>query len=214
MTAPTPQIKRPVNKEGRQYRKSQATKQLILETAVSCFVEYGYHQTTALKIAELSGLSRGAMRHHFVSKIDITRAAIDYLYEKRLQAFREAVTGIPANADRIIFAVEAFWAQVNHPRYMAFFELSVASRTDPQLAEVLRPAEEAFNKTYMEMAAELFPEWSEHPDTLRLALNLARYLLEGMAVDLVARESVEAQDVLHLLERQLRDLRDRPHLRG
>ncbi len=214
MTAPPQEMKRPVNKDGRQYRKSQATKMLILETAVNCFVKYGYHQTTALKIAEVSGLSRGAMRHHFVSKIDITRAAIDYLYEKRLQAFREAVTSIPADVDRIVFAVEAFWSQVNHPLYMAFFELSVASRTDSELAQVLRPAEETFNRTYMEMAAELFPEWSQRPDTLRVALNLARYLLEGMAVDLVARESVEAQGVLHLLERLLRDLRDRPDLRG
>lgn len=201
---------RVANKEGRQYRKSQATKKRILDTAIKCFVDYGYHQTAVLKIAEISGLSRGAMRHHFVAKIDIVEAAIEYLYEKRLNAFREAVKHLPADGDRIEFAVRSFWAQVNHPLYMAFFELSVASRTDQELAAILRPAEERFNEQYMAMAAELFPEWSERPETLRLALNLSRFLLEGIAVDLVARESMDMQDVLALLGQMLRELRDRP----
>jgi len=210
-TTPVPGKKpRAENKDGRQYRKSQATKKRILDTAIKCFVDYGYHQTAVLKIAEISGLSRGAMRHHFVAKIDIVEAAIAYLYDKRLNAFREAVKHIPQDVDRIDFAVKSFWAQVNHPLYMAFFELSVASRTDPELAAILRPAEERFNVHYMAMALELFPEWNERPETLHLALNLSRFLLEGIAVDLVARESMDIQGVLALLGQMLRELRDRP----
>ncbi len=36
-------------------------------------------------IAEERGLSRGAMLHHFPSKIDIVRAAVEHLHAKRLK---------------------------------------------------------------------------------------------------------------------------------
>jgi len=39
-------------------------------------------------------LSRGATLHHFPSKMDIIRAAVDYLHEKRLQAFRNSIKEI------------------------------------------------------------------------------------------------------------------------
>jgi len=199
---------RPVRTEGKQYLKSQKTRKLILDTAVRCFVKYGYHQTTAQRIAEEAGLSRGAMRHHFHTKIDIVEAAIEYLFSRRLRAFRSAIEEIPADVDRIKFAVEAFWEQVKHPRYLAFFELSIASRTDEELAAVLAPAEEHFNREYLELATELFPEWEKHRERLQLALNLVRYLLEGMALDAVDQSQEDRDAVLATVENLLRDLRD------
>ena len=73
---------------GWQAQKSAATRNLIIEAAIKCFVELGYAQTTTTAIAEKAGLSRGAMLHHFPSKLDIVRAAVDHLHAKRLRAFR------------------------------------------------------------------------------------------------------------------------------
>ena len=56
---------------GWQAQKSAATRNLIVEAAIRCFVDLGYAQTTTTAIAEKAGLSRGAMLHHFPSKIDI-----------------------------------------------------------------------------------------------------------------------------------------------
>jgi AcrR family transcriptional regulator len=193
---------------GWQAQKSAATRNLIVEAAIRCFVDLGYAQTTTTAIAEKAGLSRGAMLHHFPSKIDIVRAAVDYLHGKRLKAFRKAIQrGLPLEGDRVRNAVDAFWSHVRHPMYVAFFELSVAARTDRELTSILLPAQEAFEREWYRTARELFPEWGERQDQFDLALDLSRYVMEGMAVSLLTHKETERdQRLLKYLESKLREL--------
>lgn len=193
---------------GWQAQKSASTRNLILEAAIGCFIKLGYSHTTTTKIAERAGLSRGAMLHHFPSKIDIVRAAVDYLHSKRLKAFRKAVSRIPPNVDRLPLGVEAYWKHVSHPMFAAFHELTVAARTDPELEAILRPAQQAFDYEWHKTAIELFPEWQSDPEAFDIALDLTQYLLEGMAVSLLIHEPDERMDrLLKFLEKTLRELR-------
>lgn len=193
---------------GWQAQKSASTRTQILEAAITCFTRLGYSRTTTTRIAESAGLSRGAMLHHFPSKLDIVRSAVDYLHEKRLRAFKKAVHRIPPNIDRLNMAVQAYWKQVTHPMFAAFHELTVAARTDPELEAILRPAQQAFDHEFYNTAKELFPEWQSDPEAFDLALDLTQYLLEGMAISLLLHEPDERIDrVLKHLEGQLRALR-------
>ena len=115
---------------GWQAQKSAATRKQIIGAVIRCIVESSYSKTTIMKISEKAGMSRGATLHYFPSKMDIIRAAVDYLHEKRLQAFRRSIKDIPAGANVAHLVVQAYSAQLNHPIYVALFELSVAARTD------------------------------------------------------------------------------------
>lgn len=192
-----------------QAQKSAATRKLIIEAAIQCFVDLGYGRTTTMRIAEAAGLSRGAMLHHFPSKIDIVKAAVDELHFKRLKAFRKSIMQAPAaGKGRVHVAVQAYWQHVRHPTFVAFFELSVAARTDPELEAILKPAQAAFDEEWYRTAAEAFPEWQSDKAAFDLALDLSRYLLEGMAVSFLTHEESEReQHVLDYLEAQLRALR-------
>jgi len=70
---------------GWQARKSASTRLQIVEATLRCFDKLGYFHTTTPAIAEEAGLSRGAMLHHFPSRMDVVRAAIEHLYAKRLR---------------------------------------------------------------------------------------------------------------------------------
>ena len=194
--------------EGWQARKSAATRDQIIRAAIRCIVESSYSKATTMKIAESAGLSRGATLHHFPSKMDIIRAAVDYLHEKRLQAFRRSIREIPPGADMVHLAVHSYWAHVNHPIFVAFIELSVAARTDPELREILRPAQLAFDHEWYTTAREVFPEWQSDPKAFDLALNLTQQLMEGMAISFYthAREDNKEQ-LLNFLEEKLRELK-------
>ena len=195
--------------QGWQAQKSAATRTLIIEAAIKCFVDMGYSSTTTTAIAERAGLSRGAMLHHFPSKVDIVRAAVEYLHAKRLKAFKRAVERTVPGADRIRTNLDAYWQHVRHPMFVAFFELMVAARTDPELAEILRPAQEAFEEEWHTTARELFTEWHTDDRTFDVALDLTRYVLEGMAISfLVHKENERDRRVLDYLEEKLRELRD------
>jgi len=194
---------------GWQAQKSAATRTLIIEAAIKCFVDLGYSRTTTTAIAARAGLSRGAMLHHFPSKVDIVRAAVDYLHAKRLKAFRRAAQRSPSGGDRLRANLEAYWQHVRHPMFVAFFELVVAARTDPELAEILRPAQEAFEQEWHRTAREVFTEWHTDDETFDVALDLTRYVLEGMGISfLVHKETERDRRVVDYLERKLRELRD------
>lgn len=201
---------------GWQAQKSATTRRLIIEAAIKCFVELGYARTTTTAIAEKAGLSRGAMLHHFPSKIDIVRAAVDYLHTKRLKAFRRAVQRTPLESgDRIRANLDAYWGHVRHPLFVAFFELMVAARTDPELAAILRPAQEAFEQEWHTTAREVFTEWHVDDPAFDIALDLTRYVLEGMAISfLVHKENERDHRVLDYVEEKLRELHDHPAKAG
>lgn len=193
---------------GWQARKSAATRNQIINAAIHCIVELSYSNTTTLKIAEKAGLSRGATLHHFPSKMDIIKAAVEYLHEKRLQAFRRSIQEIPKDADLPHMAVRAYWTHVNHPIYVALFELSVAARTDEELRKILRPAQLAFDQEWYETARELFPEWQSDPEAFDLALNLCQQLMEGMAISRFTHAREDDKDkLLDYLEEKIRELK-------
>lgn len=57
---------------------SQETRRAqILEAAITCFADTGYYETSIDDIAALTGLSKGAIYHHFKSKRDILFALFD-----------------------------------------------------------------------------------------------------------------------------------------
>ena len=193
--------------QGWQAQKSAATREQILSAAVRCIVELGYSRTTTMKIAERAGLSRGATLHHFPSKLDIIRAAVDYLHERRLRAFRNSVNAIPEGTDRIKAATEAYWAHATHPIFVAFFELSVAARTDKELRKILRPAQKSFDEEWYKTAQEVFPEWQSDREAFDLALALVQHLMEGIAISTMTHQRQTDHDNLkEYLEAQLREL--------
>ena len=193
---------------GWQAQKSASTRNLIIDAAIKCFVDLGYARTTTTAIAERAGLSRGAMLHHFPSKIDIVRAAVDHLHAKRLKALRKSMMRPSGETDRVRQGVDAYWAHVKHPMFVAFFELSVAARTDGELAAILRPAQESFERDLNKTTLEVFPEWHGDLAAFEIALDLSRYLLEGMAISFLTHKETERDiRVLQYLEDKLRELR-------
>ncbi len=208
MQSAPPPVEHAPGPAGWQAKKSAATRTRIVESAIRCFVDLGYAQTTTTAIAAKAGLSRGAMLHHFPSKLDVVRAAVAHLHGKRLKAFRKAMQrAAPAGADRVREAIAAYWGHVRHPMFVAFFELAVAARTDRELAAILGPAQEAFERDWQRTARDVFPDWPREAERFELALDLSRYLIEGLAVGILTRRETERdQRLLRHLEGALREL--------
>jgi AcrR family transcriptional regulator len=192
---------------GWQAQKSASTRLLIVEAAIKCFVDLGYARTTTTAIAKRAKLSRGAMLHHFPSKMSIVKAAVDYLHAKRLRAFRKAMAEEPPGGDHVRQGVQSYWAHVKHPWFVAFFEMAVAARTDKKLAAILFPAQEAFEREWYETSFELFPEWKRKGENFGLGFDLSRYVMEGMAISLLThKETDRDKRVLSYLEEKVKEL--------
>ena len=174
-------------------------------------VDLGYSCTTTTVIAEKAGLSRGAMLHHFPSKIDIVRAAVEHLHSKRLKAFRKAIDKLPRDETRVRRALEAYFEHVKHPMYVAFLELWIASRTDPGTAVDPEAGAGSVRTRVVKMAVDLFPEWEGSGANFDIALDLVHYVMDGLAVSLLTHDIGEHERrMVGYLEDRLRELASKP----
>ena len=191
-----------------QSQKSAKTRVIILQAAIDCITELGYARTTTAKISQRTGLTRGAMLHHFPSRSDLLAAAVEFLHERRLETVKETLSQIPKNTpNRVQASILVYWEHLTSPLFIAFHELSVAARTDPELAKVFIPARNRFDEAWHQTARQLFPEWRNNSDQFDLALDLTQNLMEGMAINqMQLKDEARANRLLEHLENQLKSL--------
>ena len=97
----------------------------ILEGALSCFVEQGYHGTPIRVIAGRAGLSVPGLYHHYTSKqallVAIVSHAMTELWERSNAALDEAGDDVASRFDVLVECLVLFHA---HRRELAFIAAS------------------------------------------------------------------------------------------
>ncbi len=82
------------------------------------------------------------------------------------------------------------------------------ARDSRPVPEILRPAQESFEREWHAATLEVFPEWSGKGENFDLAFDLSRYVLEGMAISFLTHKETERDKrVLQYLEEKLHELR-------
>ncbi|GAB3114133.1 TetR/AcrR family transcriptional regulator [Aestuariicella hydrocarbonica] len=193
------------------------TRTAILDAAIHCFIELGYANTTTALIANQAGVSRGAMMHHFPSRMSVMKAVIMYLHELRLKEYQELMADIDTPEAQLTHkdirnSVEMAWNYVNMPSFIAYQELLAASRTDPELKAVMEPVEKDFEKQFLQMVKSVFPHWQRLP-ALEPAHDLVQFLMKGMALShMSSRRNARAQKVIDYLALILMEIYDESSL--
>jgi AcrR family transcriptional regulator len=170
----------PTEPRAGEFLKSGRTRRRILDIAVRCLAEHGYRSLSAAQVAEAAGLSRATMIYHFPTRRALVEALIAYVTRERIARYEAAMAAIPRSARFRETAVDLAWAQAREPAFAAFAELAQAARTDPELAQLFRPAMAAFDRGRREAAIRIFPaDTSARPD-FDLGRDVLRFLLEGL----------------------------------
>ena len=72
-----------------QQERRDETRGKLLDATIECLLASGYQATTTRRVAELAGVSAGAMTHHFPQRVDLVGAAVERLAEQRAIALRQ-----------------------------------------------------------------------------------------------------------------------------
>lgn len=190
--------------------KSAQTRARLIDATIRVLVRSGYSRTTTPQVAQEAGLSRGAMLHHFENGVSLIKATIIHLHERRLGAFRRSAERSALDHRAM---VRTYWKQIQRPAFVAFHELALAARTNPDLAAVLMPLQVEFRDRFNRLAIQLYPEWQSSPERFALAMAISQATMEGMAVNLLtgAMDDALVEPVLESLEHQLHALRPQDH---
>lgn len=179
-----PAARMPRGDRPKEFAKSAVTRRRIMEAAVACLVDVGYAGMSTNLVAERAGLARSAMQYHFPTRPDLVEAVVTFVHEERSMMYRAAMLARPADVSQFDYAIDLYWEQVHHPLFIAYTEIHFAARTDRQLAAILKPAFEVYERRRVEHHRELFPEMNAKldPDAVSLARDVSRFLVEGMAL--------------------------------
>ncbi|MDK1472545.1 TetR/AcrR family transcriptional regulator [Streptomyces sp. 549] len=173
--------------------RSRATRQRLLEAAVSCLAEHGWSGSTVAVVAEYAGVSRGAAQHHFPTREDLFTAAVEYVAERR----SAALTALPRPAGTRA-AVALLVDLYTGPLFRAALHLWVAASHEPQLGPRVAVLEARIGRETHRMAVDLLGADESVPgvrETVQGLLDMARGLgLANLLTDDTARrERVVAQ---------------------
>jgi AcrR family transcriptional regulator len=160
------------------------TRAALLEAALECLVELGYGATSTTEVARRAGVSRGAQLHHFPTKAELLSAAVDSLFERRNAEFRKTFANFDSGTDQTDEAIDLLWSMFQGPTFVAWAELWMAARTDPELAAKVVEIGDRFDRQSLDTWIELSsaPEGVD-PGFERLALSFVYTLMTGMAMD-------------------------------
>ncbi len=156
--------------------RSRATRQRLLEAAVSCLAERGWAGSTVTVVAERAGVSRGAAQHHFPTREDLFTAAVEYVAEERSTALRALFPQGAANRAAVVGALVDLYTG---PLFRAALHLWVAASNEDQLGPRVTELESRVGRETHRIAVELLGADETVPgvrETVQGLLDMARGL--------------------------------------
>ncbi len=131
-----------------QQERRDETRRKLLDATIECLLASGYQATTTRRVAELAGVSAGAMTHHFPHRVDLVAAAVEQLTEQRVAALRDKAARLPADRKRRArLALDLLWHDFSSDLFTVFVKLWVAAADDPDLYARLVPLEREMART-------------------------------------------------------------------
>ena len=160
--------------------RTATTRAVLLSATIRAIIMYGYKGATSERIAELSGFTRGAQKHHFNSKAELVAAALIDLYDRYLDELSSKLgKRNPRDLDQV---VTILWESLQGDLWTAALELRVTSRIDEDLRELLIPAERQIGRRAMEYIVDVLDDGQHSQQRLREVGELAFNTLRGMSL--------------------------------
>ena len=111
-----------------QQQRSQSTRAQLLKAFRASFLKNGFEKTTTQQVLNQIGLSKGAMYHHFRSKIDIAEALYEEESRRTITSAVESVDPKAPPLDQLKGACLAWTQKVRAPRVSKIlFEIGPAA---------------------------------------------------------------------------------------
>ncbi|MFH6784162.1 MULTISPECIES: TetR/AcrR family transcriptional regulator [Methylobacterium] len=167
--------------------RSLATRERVVRATIDEIHAVGYHAATTQAIAERAQVSRGALLHHFPTRADLMRTALETLLDDGTAEIRSVSQDVRSGMLPPADFVEFLWPLFSGRFFHLSMELINEARTDAVLRGSLIPVVQRFHAALDAIWAEFCESDARPPREARIILNLTVNLMRGMGVQTVLR---------------------------
>jgi AcrR family transcriptional regulator len=166
--------------------RSAETRGAIIDAAIELLFSRGHTATTTIAVAARAKVSRGAMLHHFPTRVEMLIAVAEHIVTRQREQRRARTKELGTGLKRYYAGADINWDVQKQPATIALLEIMMATRGDAQLRKGFAP----FIKQMREMrgnAATLVAGDLGVSDktTVATMLYLHQATLRGLAIHLL-----------------------------
>ncbi|MEV1294560.1 TetR family transcriptional regulator [Pseudonocardia sp. NPDC049635] len=155
-----------------------ATRTAVLDATITAIVRYGYRGATSQRIAELSGLTRGAQKHHWAGKAEMVAEALLHLHDRLMSA---TVAELERASGGIAPTLDALWRSFRSDLFTAATELHLAARIDDDLRTLLIEVEREIGRRIRTITTRALDDGAHSPERLDEIGDHVINVMRGMA---------------------------------
>ncbi len=197
--------------------RTAAMRKRLIDAAIECLGKLGYGATTLQLVTDAAGVSRGAVLHHFPTRVDLMIAVAEYAAGKQNRHVARLLAETKPGMERYLAITMATWDAMTKPPAIALLEIMMGSRSDPELGARFPAVIEAL-ETYQREGV-----WEQAQSvgitdkaTIEAMAHLHTAAMRGLALELMfSGDQKKAAGGMKLLKRYKRELTDslkaKPH---
>ena len=184
--------------------RTESTRATLLDATITALARYGYKGATSQRIAQLSGLTRGAQKHHFATKSALFTEALVDLQGRNLRNLQLTVArGSDPDIGELLRLI---WPTLTDDLYIASMELRMAARIDNELREALIPTEQQIGRRIREFLAMQLDDGRVPHERLLEVGEMASNALRGMALQrMLYSDELREKRQIQTLEESMRE---------
>lgn len=172
----------PAKKPNLQDKRSSDTRKAVFAATIGCLDNHGYAETTFARVQQASGLSRGAITHHFPNKQTlVAQTTMNLLTSILRPAGGQGKDGDPPRPVRDLI-LTGWKAMVQQPEGRAFVEILVACRTDDALRSQLADQLYAWDRDISASISKEYIGHSGEDDDAELLWAISRSFFRGLII--------------------------------
>jgi AcrR family transcriptional regulator len=175
----------------------------ILDATAALLAEVGYANTSTGEVAKRAGVSRGALQHHFPTKVELTAATLQWLLERRVAEFQLLVEVTSEEGNRFDAAIDVLWSIFQGPTFVAWHAVTFAAHTDPGLRPLAAEMHTRLRDTIDQLWLEHFPLPATAPASASTVYEIVPSflfaILEGLAMERLTGASRAERDIDNVL---------------
>jgi AcrR family transcriptional regulator len=164
--------------------RSAETRQQVMDAVISILNAKGFAALTNALIIADTGISTGALVHHFPTRQKLLIATVEYAYASIAGYRRQQLDCLEPGLPRFRALIDMSWVTARMPSGFAVNEVRIGARSDDALAKAFRPPFTRIAQEYGRFVSKLVREAGLTPDEEMQGLSIATSMaMRSMAID-------------------------------